>query len=124
MTQREELSHQIANLKRSKKLQEELLDGIKLKLNELEANLILIMENEGLQSFKDKDLGTFFLRVDTYASIEDYDKAFSWLREKGMGDVIKETVHAKTLAAIAKDNPQIEGVKITLKTQLGIRKGA
>lgn len=43
------------------------------------------------------------LRNDTYASYlkQDQDKVFAWLRSNGLGDIIKETVHASTLRSMA-----------------------
>lgn len=101
--------------KRLKEVQEEL--------DTLEDRLVNTMINENLTSFADVTNGTVYLREEVYASIEDHEKCFQWFREKGIGDAIKESIHAKTLAAIAKDNNlEVPGVKTYLKTKIGIRR--
>lgn len=42
-------------------------------------------------------------------SITDKDRGFQWLRENGLGDLIKPSVHAQTLAATAKDLMETSG---------------
>jgi hypothetical protein len=42
-------------------------------------------------------------------TILDKDKGFQWLRENGLGDIIKPTVNAQTLAASAKELMESHG---------------
>ena len=91
-------------------------------LAEIEDRMVLVMENEDLQNFKDDRFGTVFLQYKVYASIEDQPKAFKWLRNNNMRDLIKFTVHAGTLAATVKEYGEIPGVKSTYKTKLGYRR--
>lgn len=44
------------------------------------------------------------------ASILDQPRAFAWLRENELGDIIKETVHAGTLSAQLKDMMQQDNI--------------
>ena len=83
----------------------------------------MAMMNEAMSSFKDEAFGTVFIREEVYASIEDEEKCFNWLRETGNQDLIKQTIHSKTLASTAKDHDlNIPGVKTTVKTKIGIRR--
>jgi len=92
------------------------------ELEGIERDLILSMENENLQNFKDSRFGLVYLREDLYASIEDSDKCFGWLEENNMHDVIRQTVHSKTLSAICKESGEIPGVKTYFQTKVGFRR--
>jgi hypothetical protein len=122
MGNRQELAEKYAVLKQGKDRINEELKGINAALEDIEQQLVLTMENEGLQSFKDETFGTFYLRQEIYARVEDEEKAFAWLRAAEMEDVIKRSVHAKTLAALVKEHGEIEGVKSHYVTKIGMRR--
>ena len=89
---------------------------------------------EGVQNIKTK-LGTFYVRDEPYASIQPgmTDDFFEWLREGGNGDLIKETIHSRTLTAFIKE--QTEGkeleeddeltkfITVFTKHKIGVRGG-
>lgn len=89
---------------------------------------------EGVQNMKTK-LGTFYVRDEQYASIQP-DKTedfFEWLREGGNGDLIKETIHSRTLTAWVKeqtDGKELEEddeltkfITVFTKHKIGVRGG-
>lgn len=121
MTDRVTLTDKLFNLKEEKDELEKNLENIKAQLDEVKSDLINLMISEDLQSYKDDEYGTVYLDSRVFASIENQEVAFAWLREHNMGDVIKETIHSSTLSALAKDTGDIPGVKthekITLKTR-------
>lgn len=103
------------------------LKDINSQLDDIEKELVVVMENENLQNFKDDRFGTLYLREEVYARVESEDKFFPWLRDRGMADVIKYTVHAKTLSGIVKELNEKgesvpEGVVAQFITKLGYRK--
>lgn len=63
------------------------------------------MEEHDIEKHSVKGIGTVYLTTKVYANVkaEDRETFFSWLREHGNGDLIKETVHAQTLNAFAKE---------------------
>lgn len=71
-------------------------------------------EREDLTSLKTTDGHTVSLETQVFASVKEgmREQAFDWLREKGYGDSIVETVHAKRLKSIAKEvmSGEVEGV--------------
>lgn len=109
-------------LRKKKDELEKALDDVKESLAETEKELVLYMENQNLQNFTDKTYGTIFLREQVYARIDDEGTAFGWFRDHNMGDIIKETIHNKTLCAVVKDNPEIPGVVTTWETKVGYRR--
>lgn len=119
---RQQLATEFYRLKERKADLEFALEQVKESITAVESRLVLVMENENLQNFKDGELGTFYLRTDVRASIADEIQAFQWLRDNGMDDIIKPTVHSKTLSAIAKDHPEIPGVNVYYQTRVSIRK--
>lgn len=62
-------------------------------------------EREDLTSLKTTDGHTVSLETQVFASVKEgmREQAFDWLREKGYGDSIVETVHANRLKSIAKE---------------------
>lgn len=100
---------------------------LKLQRETMEETIYNIMEDAGMNAIKTDD-GTFYRRVDTYCSIrkEEQQKAFEWLIENGLGDIIQETVNARTLTATMKERldsgEQIpEFINVTTKNRVGIR---
>jgi transcriptional accessory protein Tex/SPT6 len=71
-------------------------------------------EAEDLTSLKTTDGHTVSLETRVFASIKEgmKESAFEWLRDKGYGDSIVETVHAQRLTSIAKEvlTGEAEGV--------------
>lgn len=96
------------------------LSEVQSQLDEAEVELVNWLENNSLTNVK-SELGTISLRAEVYARIDDEATAFSWLRENNMGDIIKETVHSKTLASLVKDNGDIPGVVSHYQTKISFR---
>ena len=98
------------------------------KLDAAEKELVSFMDSNGLQNFKDATRGMVYLREQLYVRLDDESKAFTWLRENGYADIIKETVNNKTLTSVSKevlekDAIAIPGVESTFETKIGFRKG-
>lgn len=119
---RDQMTEVYAGLRARKDEYKEALKKVQEDLDQAERDLVLIMENENLTSFKDDRFGTIYLRDEIRASVENQEVLFPWLREHQLGDCIKETIHAKTLSALVKEHPEMPGTKTFIQTQLGMRK--
>jgi hypothetical protein len=111
-------------LRQDKEAAEAALEAVKDELVQVEKDLVMRMENENMQSFKDATYGTIYLREQVYARLEDDAKAFEWFKANGMEYSWRWSIHNKTLCAIAKDHPDIPGVVTAYETKIGYRKGA
>ena len=113
-------------------LKEELRVAQEIKDN-LEQTLYEAMNFEGVQNLK-TDKGLFYLRDDKYASIkpEAQEVFFEWLRESGFGDLIRPTIHGKTLTSwvnemtsgkeLEEDDELSRFVNVFTKHRVGVRK--
>lgn len=112
MSQRQQLTEKFVRLEETKAELKKKLSEVQAELDQTEQDLINCMQNEDLESFKDERFGTIFMRNSCHAKVEDSFNAFNWFRKNGYGDVIKETIHASTLAAIMREIPDdVPGVK-------------
>ena len=101
------------------------LDQIHGVRESAEAQLYALLEAAGFSKVT-TEAGTFYRRDDLYASAEDKPAAFAWLREHGYGELITETVNARTLTAFVKELREAgkevpKGVKLTIKKRIGVR---
>jgi hypothetical protein len=103
------------------------IEETQVQLDQWEQTLIDKFTEEGLQNVK-SGIGTFYIREDYFAS---YDRSretevFSFMREEGEGDLIRETINSRTLASWAKEKEE-EGYElpdffnITRKPRIGVR---
>jgi hypothetical protein len=106
MSKRQELTEAFFDLQEKKEKLKNELSLVQLKMDRMEQELIDCMQNEDLESFKDSNYGTVYMRNSCRAQLLDHDVAFQWLRDNGYGDIIKETVNSNTLSAIVKDLPE------------------
>jgi hypothetical protein len=114
------LADEFFALKREKEELTAKLKNVNERIEVADKELQLWMEAQELEQIKTSE-GTLFPRTECYARIEDQDAAFAWLKDNGMEDVIKFSVHAKTLSSIAKDQ-EIPGVVTSFVTKIGQRK--
>ena len=119
---RNTLTEEYAYLRATKDALAKEAKEVQAKLDKIEQQLVLVMENESLTSFKDERYGTVYLRDEVRASVKDESALFPWLQERNLDDVIKKTIHAKTLSSMVKDYPDMPGVEIFYQTKLGLRK--
>ena len=115
-----------------KSLKSEMEQAREVKDN-LEQTLYEAMNFEGVQNLK-TDKGMFYLRDDKYASIkpEAQEVFFEWLRESGFGDLIRPTIHGKTLTSwvnemtsgkeLEEDDELSRFVNVFTKHRVGVRK--
>ena len=63
------------------------------------------MEKAEIESVKLKDVGRLSCRPEVYASIpaDKKDAAMEWLKENGMGDIVKEGVNSSALKSLVKE---------------------
>ena len=115
------LAEEFFALKRRKEDINQQLKAVNEAIEIADKELQLWLESNELEQIKTSE-GTLFPRTECYARIEDEDLAFDWLKLHDMNDVIKRTVHGKTLASIAKDNPDIPGVVTSFVTKMGMRR--
>ncbi len=97
------------------------------KIGTLQEKFVTAMELYKLQNFKIKGLGLFFIYSSIFPKVIDQDKLFKNLKEKGAEDLIKQTVFASTLRAYVNEcienaNEVPEGLDISTKTEVRIRK--
>jgi len=100
-----EKRHTIEELKAVLKTEESAYDEIrKRRLPDLMQELGLVRP-DGRGGFTHESGAKIHLRVEVYAYCKAENQAamHEWLRENGYGDLIKETVHAQTLKAFAKE---------------------
>lgn len=115
-------------LKEKKEQIQSDLEKINQEISEKNKELLDYWKNEGLSNVKFDGLGTFYLNKDVRASVTDQDSLFEYLRDNDHGNIIKETVNAKTLSAWAKEsgmsNEALDniGVKVYEDYQIRIRK--
>jgi hypothetical protein len=64
-----------------------------------------LMENLELDEFNAPGVGRVELEIEVYPNLTKANVAafYEWLRERGDGDIIQETVHHKTLQAFVKE---------------------
>lgn len=121
------LAREYAALDEQKKSLKAQESEIESKMKEVGFALLQEMESEGLDRFKDSELGkTFFPVTDLSIKELDNEAFFGWLQETGQGDVIKMTVNANTRKAIVKDymketGRDVPGIEATPYTKVGMR---
>lgn len=115
-----ELTNKLYQLREEKKILDEQLSALKEQIETVEADIIAWMEANGLEQIKDKN-GTTYLKPDVYARITDEATAFAWLQENGHGDIIKQTVHNRTLTSLVKECGEFPGVQAHYETKIAVR---
>jgi len=106
------------------------LDEAQDHKTEAEDILFQTLEDKGLELVRTED-GTFYQRFDFFASFDptQKDKGYDWVRDLGFGDLIYETINARTFSAFIKDlrkkdeNLELpEFVQMHTKKRVGYRK--
>src|SRR5690606_37020534 len=111
---------------------EELLKAVNAEIEEVDRQLSELMLAEEIQSFV-RGGRMFYLKTETYASAATGRKPelIQRLKDHGLGDIVQETVHPRTLSAAVKemleeDDELPEGlselVNVFEKTTVGLRK--
>ncbi len=111
---------------------DETSQTLKDKVNILESELVIMMDNAGVSKMK-VDGSTMYRKTDTYASIptDTREAAFEWLQKHDLGALVKSQVNNRDLMAALKeidpdelpdqtiDHPII---KISKVERIGLRK--
>ena len=127
-----ELADRLLELRDRKAELEELLKGVNAEIERTNQQLAEAMVAEELQSFVRGDK-LFYLRTETYVSpaAERKLELIEWLKANGLGDIVQETVHPRTLSATVKEMleeddelpPDLaELVTVFEKTTVGLRR--
>jgi hypothetical protein len=125
-----EIAEELLNLKRAEDEANASLKDIKRQIEDIQKREIPeLFEAQGVSSAKVAGVGTIYLqdKVFAYVKADDQDRFKAWLRDNGHGDLIKETVHAATLTAWAKEQLEQakslpEFVSASFVTQAALRK--
>nr|PZN59300.1 MAG: hypothetical protein DIU58_18110 [Sphaerobacter thermophilus] len=99
-----ELADRLLELRDRKAELEELLKEVNAEIERTNQQLVEAMVAEELQSFVRGDK-LFYLRTETYVSpaAERKPELIEWLKANGLGDIVQETVHPRTLSAAVKE---------------------
>lgn len=114
--------------RRKKEQAEEALKAARADLEQTELELLQTMGNMGLASFRDTATSSVYTaQTRVYASVNEPEEAFTWLRHHGLEGIIKETVNANTLSAAIrelKDDGEIipESIRVYEKPSLSVRR--
>lgn len=102
------IARQYIDLRLKKDALEAELKGIEEQLDVSEHQLLFTMENLNMQSFRDKDHGLIYVSPDVRVKIEDEEATFRWFEENDMADIIKRTIHNRTLCSLVKERKKEE----------------
>ncbi len=99
----------LADLRDQKKKAEDALKEINEMISQTEEQLVAQMVEEEMQNFT-RNGRQFVLTTRTYANAKSgmMPALCTWMRENGLKDMVKESIHPKTLQAWVKE--QIEEV--------------
>ena len=110
---------------RKKKDELELqLKNLQQDLDVSEKNLVMFMENEGIQNFKTESGELVYTREQLYVRVEENkeQELFAWFEGQGMGELIKQSIPNATLRSMAKEQ-EIPFLIVNRETRIGLRKG-
>jgi hypothetical protein len=98
------------------------LTDLVAKMNKLEAYLKTQMDAQGLTSFK-SEYGTAFLTTTDYASVADWDKLLTFVRENEAFDMLTKSVSKTAVRGHIDEKKTIPpGVNYGTKLEVNIRK--
>lgn len=96
------LSKDLANWRREKDRLEAELKTVEENIKKYNDDLLKVMQTEEIEKFTTPD-GTFYINRATRARVVNPDVAFGFLRNVGLGDLIKEAVNAQSLSSAIKE---------------------
>ena len=102
------IARQYIDLRLKKDALEAELKGIEEQLDVSEHQLLFTMENLNMQSFRDKEHGLIYVSPDVRVKIEDEEATFRRFEENDMADIIKRTIHNRTLCSLVKERKKEE----------------
>lgn len=112
-------------LKEKAKGLEGRLDAVKRQVALLEQELLLLLDNSGIESIRVNGK-MLFQRTDRYMSItpDQQEEAFTWLIEKDLAELIKPTVNGRSLSSALKemDDEEIpDCIQVSKVRRIGMR---
>lgn len=101
----EVLKEEMDKLDLEKKVLKERYDRLRFTLIPDMMQSVGIVDSSGHGRFSIGSGSTISLRTELHAGYKkaDQGRVFAWLRERGMGDVIQETVHHGTFRSLARE---------------------
>ncbi len=126
------LADRLVELRDRKDALQDELKAINAEIKEIDRELAEMMLSEELQNFS-RNGRMFYLRTDTYVSAiaDRKPDLIDWLKANGLGELVQETVHPRTLTATVKELLEEEGelpegltelVHVYEETTVGLRK--
>lgn len=113
------LADELADFTAAKKKAEAELDAAKLGIAGVQKQMLVIMNNAEMQNFR-TPRGLCFTHTTTRCSIADADKGFEYLKNLGLGGLIKPTVNSNSLSGDMRKLLEDGAVSITDLTEHGI----
>ncbi|MBO8158848.1 hypothetical protein [Thermosyntropha sp.] len=115
------IAEKLAELRKSKKVLEETLKEINREISQVESDLVSKMIEEEMSSFT-RGNKQFVLQSKTYVSAKSgmMPVICTWMKENGLKDMVKETIHPQTLQAWVKEKLEEESLPEELKQLLNI----
>jgi len=126
------LADRLVELRERKDALQDELKAINAEIKEIDRKLAEMMLSEELQNFS-RNGRVYYLRTDTYVSAiaDRKPDLIDWLKANGLGELVQETVHPRTLTATVKELLEEEGdlpegltelVHVYEETTVGLRK--
>jgi len=99
-----ELADRLLELRERKEQLSEQLKAVNAELEEVDRQLAELMLAEEIQNFV-RSGRMFYLKTETYvsAAADRKPELIQWLKDHGLGDIVQETVHPRTLSAAVKE---------------------
>lgn len=99
-----ELADRLLDLRERKEQLSEQLKAVNAELEEVDRQLAELMLAEEIQNFV-RSGRMFYLKTETYVSTaaDRKPELIQWLKDHGLGDIVQETVHPRTLSAAVKE---------------------
>lgn len=127
-----ELADRLRTLKDRKAELEDELKQVNAEIERVDQELAQAMVAEEIQNFVRGDK-LYYLKTETYVSAvaERKPELIEWLKANGLGDIVQEAVHPRTLSATIREMMEesdelppdlAELVNIFEKTTVGLRK--
>ena len=127
-----ELADRLRELRDRKAALEDELKQVNAEIERVDQELAKAMVAEEIQNFVRGDK-LYYLKTETYvsAAADRKPELIQWLKDHGLGDIVQETVHPRTLSATIREMldesdelpPDLaELVNVFEKTTVGLRK--
>lgn len=123
-----QFAKELQSLKKEGNKLEEKVKKLKELEDQLQIKFVAAMEDQKIDNFKVKGIGTCYLQESIYPREVKEEVLFAELRKRKVGFMIKETVNFQTLRGylgecIKNGTPFPKGVDVFIQPKVRIRKG-